>query len=58
MPVYAYRGENKEKATIVYAFKNSARVKWGDDGLLSTFCLPYNQIRRIINDDEVKNDFF
>jgi sRNA-binding protein len=29
MPVYAYRGENKEKATIVDVFKNGARVKWG-----------------------------
>ena len=52
MQVYAYRGEIEEKATIVDVFKNGARVKWGDDGSLSTFCLPYNQLRPIIDDDE------
>ena len=58
MQVYAYRGEIEEKATIVDVFKNGARLKWGDDGSLSTFCLPYNQLRPIIDDDEVKNDLF
>ena len=29
-----------------------------DDGSLSTFCFPYNQLRPIINDDELKNDLF
>jgi hypothetical protein len=38
--VYAYQEENKEKVTIADVFKNDARVKWRDDGSLSTFCLP------------------
>jgi hypothetical protein len=58
MQVYAYRGEIEVKATIVDVFKNGARLKWGDDGSLSTFCLPYNQLRPIIDDDEVKNHLF
>ena len=56
--MYAYRGENEEKATVVDVFKNAARVKWRDDGSHSTFCLPYNQLRPVIEDDEVKNDLF
>ena len=51
MQVYAYRGEIEEKATIVDVFKNGARVKWQDDRSLSTFCLPYNQLRPVIEDD-------
>jgi hypothetical protein len=29
MKVYAYRGENEEKAKIVDVFKNGAQVMWG-----------------------------
>jgi hypothetical protein len=36
LPVYAYQGENEEKATIIDVFKNGARVKWVDDRSLST----------------------
>ena len=58
MPVYAYRVESIEKAKIVDVFKHGAQLLWGDDGSFSTFCVPYNQIRPMITDDEVKNEIF
>ena len=57
MPVFAYRGNNEEKAEIVHVFKNDAKLKRADDNSLSTFCVPYNQIRpRNDDDDEIAGE--
>ena len=56
MPVFAYRGEIEEKAVITNAFKNDAKLKWADDDSLSLFCVPYNHMRPVNDDDELKDD--
>ena len=54
MPVFAYRGEIKVIAEIVHVFKHDAKLNWANDSSLSTFCVPYNQIRPMKVDDELE----
>ncbi len=54
MPVFAYRGEIKVKAEIVHVFKHDVKLKWANDSSLSTFCVQYNQIRPMKDDDELE----
>ena len=56
MPVFAYRGEIEVKAEITNAFKNDAKLKWADDDSLSLLCVPYNHMRPVKDDDELKDD--
>ena len=41
MLVFVYKGEIEVKAEIVHVFKHDAKLKWANDSLLSTFCVPY-----------------
>ena len=45
------RGEIEVKAEIVHVFKHDAKLNWSNESLLSTFCVPYNQIRPMKDDD-------
>ena len=58
IPVFAYREQSKVDAKIVHAFKSDAKLKLADDSLLSTFCVLYNHIRPMNNDDELKDVSF
>ena len=55
MPVFAYREQSKVNSEIVHVFKSDAKLKWANDGSLSTFCVPYNHSRPINDDDELKD---
>ena len=35
-------------------FKHDAKLKWAFDRLLSTFCVSYNQVRPMKDDDELE----
>ena len=52
----AYRGQSNVNAEVVHVFKSDAKLKWMDDGLLSTFCVPYNHFRPMNDIDELKDD--
>ena len=54
MPVFAYRVEIEVKAEIVHVFKHDSKLKWAHDRSLSTFCVPYNQIRPMKDDGELE----
>ncbi len=56
MPVFACRWDKEEKAEIVHALQNDAKLKWANDNALSMFCVPYDQMRPVKGNDEVDND--
>ena len=56
MPVFAYRGQSKVNTKIIHPFKSDAKLKWVDDSLLSTFCVPYNYIRHMNDGDGLKDN--
>ena len=56
MLVFAYRVENEEKVKITHVFNNDTKLRWADDNSLSIFHVPYNHMKLMKNDDELKDD--
>jgi len=56
MSVFVYSGDKEEKANLMHAFKNDANLKWANDNALSMFCVPYNLMRPVNDEDELDNN--
>ena len=54
MPVFAYKGEIEVNACT--CIQKWCKTKWKNDSSHSTFCVPFNHIRPMSGDDELKDD--